>query len=325
MDNVTNNKQRQVSGKAPSDQHRTLNKGEGRAYSLALEALKLNSAHNEFRESDWHINLLTALHIFERATFTCFRAGEPNNPPAILHSVFDIDSVISFSDAWPYWEALNEFIEAAQRPVPLDQRLFRRQHAQAEVYFQGIESLAHKYAPRVAGWLRTHLPKVPVSSLIDLGAGPGVYARTLINEGVVQHATCVDFERAELNDKRVSWVTSDLFELFLPGLQGFDIIYIGNVLHHYSAPDNVRLLRRLQNHVTSGSYLVVQEYLIPDGSSDPPIYSSILGVHFALTSAGGRCYSAREISSMVNKSLPGLTHIVTENLGATDILVYKAE
>lgn len=319
------NKQRQASAAAPSDQYRILNKGEGRAYSLALRALTLKSAHNELRESDWHVNLLTALHIFGRAASSYYGSGQTNNSPAVLHSVFDIDSVISFSDAWPYWEALNEFIGGAQRPAPLDQCLFKRQHSQAGVYFRGIESLAHKHALRVAEWLRTHLPEVPVNSLIDLGAGPGVYARTLVDEGVVQHATCVDFERAGLNAKRVSWITSDLFELSLPGDQRFDIIYVGNVLHHYSAPDNVRLLRRLKNYVAGGGHLVVQEYLIPDDSSDPPIYSSILGVHFALTSPGGRCYSVREISSIVNKSLPGFRHIVTENLGTTDIIVYRAE
>lgn len=287
MDKVTKNKRRQVSSAAPSGQYRMLKKGEGRAYSLALRALTVNSGHNGLRESDWHVNLLTALHILGRAASTYFGSGEKNNSPAILHSVFNIDSVINFSDAWPYWEALNGFIGAAQKPAPLDQRLFRRQHRQAGGYFHDIESLAHKYALRVAERLRTHLPEVPVSSLIDLGAGPGVYARTLIDDGVVQYATCVDFERAELNDKRVSWVTSDLFELSLPQTQRFDIIYVGNVLHHYSVPDSVRLLRRLENHVASGTHLVVQEYLIPDGGSDPPIYSSILGAHFALTSLGG--------------------------------------
>jgi SAM-dependent methyltransferase len=265
--------------------------------------------------------------VFGRATEPFAQGKRAGQLARSLQAEFSIDSVITFSDAWSYWESLSDFLHGAPIPKPLDQQLFRGSHPKSSEYFQGIETLAHRYAEHVRDWLRASLPRTPVQSMLDLGAGPGIYARTLIAGEVASAATCVDFDyvtrRAQTQaEGRISTVSSDLFRLGLPNDQSFDLIYVGNVLHHYTLCDNVRLFRRVRRNVAPDAYLVVQEYLLEDWPTVSPVYAAILGVHFALTSPGGRCYSPSEISCVVGQALPGFRYVARHNLGASDLLLY---
>lgn len=314
-------------------------RGEGRAYSLALTALDriTSSELQEIRnKSEWHRNLYEALEIFGRVISRYqSRVRRPSLHTA-LQAEFNIDSIIEFSGAWKYWEALSDFVSGAEaveasgagEPLPLDQQLFRGGHPLSSTYLDGIERLAITHANKVAERLRFNLSSTPARSLLDLGAGPGVYSRTLVNSGLADKATCVDFEPAVARaraayDERITWVAEDLFNLTLsPGVR-YGLIYIGNVFHHYSLADNSRYLGRIAQHLAPGAQIVVQDYLLTDDLERSPLYASILGVHFALTSSRGRCFTRDEISSAVASALPTARLQAGHHLGTSDLLLYE--
>ncbi len=316
-----------------------VSRGEGRAYSLALAALDRikSSGLQEIRnKNDWHRNLYEALEIFDKVISRYQGRVRRSSLHTALHAEFNIDSIVEFSGAWKYWEALNDFVSGAEaaealgaaEPWPLDQQLFRGDHPLSHTYLDGIERLASTHANKVAEWLRFNLSSTPVQSLLDLGAGPCVYSRALINSGLAVKATCVDFEPAvarsrAASDGRITWVAEDLFDLtFSPGAR-YGLVYIGNVFHHYSLTDNARYLERINKHLASGAQIVVQDYLVAGVLEDSPLYAAILGVHFALTSSRGRCFTRDEISSAVASALPMAQLRASHHLGASDLLLYE--
>lgn len=92
--------------------------GEGRAYYLALRCASESGRDRRQWHSEWHQNLTHALAVFQRATEP-FAGEKPLSRLArTLHAEFDIDSVITFSDAWNYWESLQAFLYGAPAPAP---------------------------------------------------------------------------------------------------------------------------------------------------------------------------------------------------------------
>jgi SAM-dependent methyltransferase len=281
--------------------------------------------------SAWHKNLHKAMSIFG-ALLSDLRATNPTLRSEalceVLQANFDIDKVVSFSSAWPYWESLLAYLKGASAPPALDQHLFKGLHPNWRAYFQCVGELAEKHAIRACQWLRATLPPARSRSLLDLGAGLGIYTRSLVDGGIAQAATSIDFPNVfdlSADDRRIHRIDSDLFELQLPEAARFDLILVGNILHHYSPKANVQILRALAPHLSPNAHLVIQEYLFDGGINALPIRAATLGIHFALTSEGGRCYYNKEISKIVDEGLPSFKLIVAESLGVSDILMYRAE
>lgn len=316
-----------------------VSRGEGRAYRLALNALEWLASPDipePGGQGGWQQNLYDALKTFGRVVTKHAGSDRTSELPATLNREFDIDSIIDFSGAWEYWENLDNFLSGADavetygavESLPLDQQLFRGTHPQAHGYQDGIERLAAKQAQSVAAWLRLNLDAAPVKSVLDLGAGPGVYACALLNNGVAREATCVDFKAVIVRasaacGERVKWIADDLFELSLPADASYDLIYVGNVFHHYSLADNLRYLERVAGHCADGAYVVVQEYLLADDLESSRLQAAILGLHFALTSSRGRCFTRGEISSVVEAALPEARLRAVCHLGLSDLLLYR--
>jgi 2-polyprenyl-3-methyl-5-hydroxy-6-metoxy-1,4-benzoquinol methylase len=150
----------------------------------------------------------------------------------------------------------------------------------------------------------------------------------LVDHEVMVKATCVDFEpavrraRATTSDK-IEWIAQDLFELNLAEGARYDVVYIGNVFHHYSLADNVRYVKRIANSLSPGAVIIVQDYLVASDPRNSPLYAAILGVHFALTSTGGRCYSKDEISRVISEALPKAALQSENHLDSSDLLLYR--
>lgn len=147
--------------------------GEGRAYFLALRALSDVVLMKTPAKSEWHRNLNHALSVFQRTAESQKSVTDAVTQSSMLHNLFDIDSVITFSDGWDYWESLNDFIRGRPAPEPLDQQLFCGSHPKSEAYFRGIDSLANTHASQVVDWLGGILDTKPLNKMLDLGAGPG--------------------------------------------------------------------------------------------------------------------------------------------------------
>src|SRR5207249_948887 len=107
--------------------------GAGRAYRLALDASARIEAGAGVFCDPWHDNLRDALQIFGRAIAPYLDGTDALQLHTTLHRGFNIDGIISFSDAWPsYWASLGTLVGGAPAPPALDQQLFRGIHPHAE-------------------------------------------------------------------------------------------------------------------------------------------------------------------------------------------------
>lgn len=317
---------------------RPIARGKGRAYQLALSVLELARAPGVtgiLRRTSAQQSLDEALAILG-AVVSRRKTSDYLSLVSSLHVECNIDHIIQFSHAWQCWESLPDVVRQSKpcetlwfgQRHPLDQQLFRGTHPESSAYLDGIESLANRHAASVERWLRPILPPNSSRTLLDLGAGPGVYARLLVDRQIAAKATCVDFEpavrrgRVTASDK-TEWIAQDLFELSLAEDARYDVVYIGNVFHHYSLDDNVRYLKRIANNLSPGTVIIVQDYLLASEPRHSPLYAAILGVHFALTSTGGRCYSKNEISRVISEALPKATFQSEHHLDSSDLLLYR--
>ena len=299
----------------------------GRAYKIAFQ---LRSLLGSELTPAGRIALRYAVDAMERAD--PFLAQKNIDPPdchfAKLEELFDIDAVISFSEAWPYWEEGDRILKGKVSDLLLlDQSLFQGKHAGALRYFDGIASLARDNAERIAEW--AYQIGIRDACVLDLGAGTGEHARAFVRGGVAAQALCVDFpfvvdKVADHRAAEVSWVSGDVRDLSLStsqSLQSFNVVWISNVLHHYPENDCVRILRGIRPHLEHNGRLLIHEYLVgAAGSQD--LAASIQGLHFALTTLGGRCFTRSELVNLVNESL-GYDRILEELiLPKSSVLVF---
>jgi SAM-dependent methyltransferase len=108
---------------------------------------------------------------------------------------------------------------------------------------------------------------------LDLGAGPGSFAREILARFPKAVITCVDYDRTMLHvgikalkpyGKRTRWVCADLrrpgWESSL-GTEIFDSVVSSLTLHLLRTPELRRLYRTLAHRVTSGGMLIIADYL----------------------------------------------------------------
>ncbi len=222
-----------------------------------------------------------------------------------LATIFDIDSIIGFSGAWERWENAEGFARGEATPTALDQELFKGRHPGAARYFGGISELARRSTPKVVSWAERIGFRAP--RLLDVGAGAGDYARAFVKAGVADEVVCLDFpfvveSIAKREAPGTTWLSRDLTALRCPeGFEPVDAMWISNVLHHYSMADCVDLVRGLRPFGRERARILVHEYLVDTG---PPqgLAASILGLHFALTTGGGRCFTCSELDDVFARS-----------------------
>jgi SAM-dependent methyltransferase len=295
--------------------------GEGRSYAIA-QRLALNP---DFPSSN--TTLKEALKAFT-ATLRNSRLKVHSNLLSAsictkLNSRFDMDRIVSFSNAWSAWNHA-ELVDSVP-DIPLDQALFEGKSPKAAAYHRGIARLATSQKPFLIAACRKLL-KRPGLSLLDLGAGFGIQARLLIEEGIVQNAACVDFPfvmgAAPKTIPPVRRIGGDIRTMPTQELGTFNTLWLGNLLHHYSANTNCSLLTRYRSTLMPGSRIVIQEYLL-DANDKYSLPAAILGVHFALTTDGGRTYTTSEITNILRHSLGDVVIEGRADGAISSILVYK--
>lgn len=278
----------------------------GLAYQIALS---LRPLLNSDLPSNIHTALSNAL-----LSIDALQATDPSPQPSDLASLFDVDAIVTFSDAWPRWRRAASTLLGTLEHAPLDQSLFQGRHTGAKHYFQGVNSLAQANAPSIAGWLRAcGLHK---KTFLDLGAGTGEYAAAFMDAGVSSQVVCADYpfvvnSIARRTGSGINWCAADFRRggEYAPPCS-IDTVWVSNVLHHYSVSDGIKILRSCASFLRDDSLLFVHEYCT-DGAGTQGLAAGILGLHFGLTTDGGRCYRRSEIGTIVAEAL-GPHHVVDE-------------
>ena len=202
-------------------------------------------------------------------------------------------------DGWGEWGRLSATIRAGEA---------KRGGADGgyqENFIRGMEENARERAAAVAR-------KIPLRSgdrLLDLGGGPGTYACAWAQAypraeiAIFDTPATLRVARKILREKgmygRVRLSEGDFLKDPLGG--PYDFIWISQILHAYSGPDCVKLLRRARSALVPGGRVAVQEFLLAEGKTSPP-GPVFFSVHMVAVTGGGRAYTAKEIAGMMRSA-----------------------
>ncbi len=103
--------------------------------------------------------------------------------------------------------------------------------------------------------------------------------------------------RAAGLEERVTCRVGDALEDDLGG--PYDLIFISNVVHIYSAATNRQLLGRCASALAPGGRLVIKDFLLDDDRLEPP-GGAVFAVNMLVSTQSGDCYTVSEINDWLS-------------------------
>lgn len=203
---------------------------------------------------------------------------------------------------WHDWSHLTESVKSG-RPVddeePEDPE-YRRSFTWA-MHYRSLDA-----AKQVAQQLNLKNAR----TLLDVGGGPGTYALAFLKRNPHLQATVLDRPAAlevakEIaapvkEGKRISYLPFDFMKQAVQG--AYDVIWLSNVVHIYSAEENKALFRKLASALSSGGRFLIQDTLLLDKQRLYPSETNLFAVTMLLFTEIGNTYSAREVQEWLRVS-----------------------
>lgn len=260
------------------------------------------------------MNALTALGLLEKSG-----EGFRNAPVAAAYLAGDSYRGHIFKHIHHCWESWNDLAGVVRRGGPdlvRESVILHDQEAWNRDFIRGMDDVTRELAPQVVAQLEL----AGARRLLDLGGGPGTYARAfLTTHPQLAEVTIFDLplalavarERLKGFERGadVQLVAGDFHKD--PLGSSFDAIWISQVLHSQAEADCRRLLARAVQSLAPGGRLFVHEFLLDDSRAQP-LTAALFAVHMLVMTAGGRAYGGDEVAGWMQEA--GLVDIVVRKV-----------
>ena len=147
-------------------------------------------------------------------------------------------------------------------------------------------------------------------SFLDVGGGPGTYALEFLKKNRRLQATVLDrpaalevaqeIARPLKHGSRLNYQAGDFLTNPIQGK--YDVIWLSNVIHIYSADINTKLLKKLRARLNPGGQLVIQDTFLLDQQGLHPVETNLFAVTMLLYTESGNTYSAAEVKQWLHKA-----------------------
>jgi ubiquinone/menaquinone biosynthesis C-methylase UbiE len=212
-------------------------------------------------------------------------------------------SLLPAYDAWDVWGGLASALITGKRPAM--QKPFVSDRSKAERLLRSLDLDARQ----IALHLIKQLPLRHSRTLLDVGGGLGTFSISFcrhypgLRATLVEHPNILVLARRAVGEagmaRRVHVVGVDFLRDTLP--QGFDIVFLSNVLHAHSVADNHALLHKLQRCLNPRGRLIVRDvFMSPQRTA--PEWGTLFSVLLLLQTPQGRCYALDEIRSWLRQA-----------------------
>ncbi len=211
-------------------------------------------------------------------------------------------------DAWELWGGLASTLVTGKRPAI--EKPFFTDPRKAERLLHGLDLHAREIAPHLIKKLRLSACK----TLLDVGGGLGTYAIAFcrfyprLQATLVEHPAIAPLARRAVREagmaKRVRVVGIDFSRVALP--QGFDAVFVSNVLHARGITENRSLARQLHNCLNPQGQLILRDIFMTRDRVAPE-WGALFSVLLLLHTPQGRCYALDEILGWLRQA--GFSHI----------------
>jgi ubiquinone/menaquinone biosynthesis C-methylase UbiE len=161
-----------------------------------------------------------------------------------------------------------------------------------------------------------------VKKALDLGGGPGTYSRELAGKGIAvtlfDVPNTINIAReimAGSKGKNVDFLSGDFHAD--PIGSGYDLVFVSQIFHAYSADDNRVLLTKAREALNPKGRIAVQEFLLEKDRAHP-VPGALFSVNMLVNTAEGRCYTQQEMKQWLAQT--GFKAIKAKVLGDTIVL-----
>lgn len=214
------------------------------------------------------------------------------------------DYIPHVRDVWRIADGLEQFVRDG-KALEIHESGFEA--SQWSRYQRAMRSLAAGAAAEVSRRLRI---KAGVKSMLDIGGSHGFYSVALCRKHPGLTATILDLPEAiehaapilaqegmgeRVRHKAGNALTDEL------GEQVYDLVFISNLVHHFTLAQNRDLAVRAARALKPGGALVIQELIRPQSPNSGDQAGQVLNLFFALTSTSGT-WSIAEIKAWLREA-----------------------
>jgi len=204
---------------------------------------------------------------------------------------------------WKWIGKLEDYIRTG-KPLELHSLINESEWAN---YQDGMRDLSVNTAKELAGKIKMH---ANVEKMLDIGGSHGLYSIELCKKypslsstilelpGAIDRASAIAAKygfQERVKYQAGNALTDDL------GENRYDIIMINNVVHHFTAEDNIKLAKKAARALKPGGLYAVGEFIRGNKPGDGGAVGSVMGLYFSLTSESGT-WSVEEITSWQQKA-----------------------
>ncbi|MBW1916742.1 MAG: methyltransferase [Deltaproteobacteria bacterium] len=262
------------------------------------ERLKVNA-----RALEMVLNALTGLGILVKEG-EAFRNGELAERYLVAgHENYRGAIFKHLHHTWEGWSDLGPVVVTGS-PRDIDPARWVEAHDEAreeeiDDFIWGMEAVARDQVPAALA----QLDLSQVANLLDLGGGPGTYAIAFVQRYPQLRATVFDLPRpitiAQENirrhgvDERIQTRAGNFLKDDIG--QGYDFIWMANILHSHSEAQCQFLIGKAAEALMPGGQLAVVDFFLNDDGYSP-LSAALFGVHMLAVTAAGRAYKHSEVA-----------------------------
>jgi 2-polyprenyl-3-methyl-5-hydroxy-6-metoxy-1,4-benzoquinol methylase len=246
----------------------------------------------DFRATEILLDALTGLGLLKKSADE-YRNTSVSNHFLVKGKPYYQGDIIRHADyLWKNWSALDEVVKTGKPGQGA---------RNYEAFILGMHNLA---SLKVKDVIKT-IGLKGVNTALDLGGGPGTYSIEMAKRGV--QVTLFDFPEAIEIARRI--IEKEMVEgiNFIRGDfctddigKGYDLILVSQILHAYSAEDNLLILKNCAKALNRYGRIVVQEFPISEDRIHP-VQSALFSVNMLVNTQSGRCYSTKEVKSWLSE------------------------
>jgi hypothetical protein len=198
-------------------------------------------------------------------------------------------------NAWDWLRGTNDVVRSGQG-IDLHGQL--GDAADWLTYQSAMLEMARQLGPLVA-------PLVPVKpgarTLLDLAGAHGLFGALICREHPPMRSTVLDLPDAVEQSRRLAQqeglddlVTHRSGDALSDELgDGHDVVFLGNILHHFTPAQVEHLLGRVKSALSPAGTIAIWEVRRPERDDPPDIVGDAYALFFRLTSTA-RCYTTSE-------------------------------
>jgi len=142
----------------------------------------------------------------------------------------------------------------------------------------------------------------PYKHILDLAGGPASYAIAFLQANPDMNATLFDKPEvieiaqeqvdAAVLGNRFAYIAGDCMADDLGG--GYDLVFMSNIIHSFSAKENAALVRRVYEALVPGGAILIKDFIMENDRSGPA-FGLIFALHMLVHTPAGGTYTYDEI------------------------------